>query len=71
MMPAKKGEPRIGYQVFVTIEAWSSDALKAYPLSGGLVSRAREMALDDAKESLNIFLVSRAKKATKKKGGAK
>ena len=75
MLPSPKGGPRFGYQVFVTIEAWNEDALKAWPESGGLVRVARDMAMEKARIGLLGTLGKNPKPKWKnfstKKGGAK
>lgn len=44
----KRGEPLRGWQVFVSIEAWSQVALEEVPESGGLAKRALKILEDRA-----------------------
>lgn len=85
--PRKRGEPKKGWQVFVSMEAWSELALEDVPESGGLVDRAAKI-LHDRGESAVIkirkareqkekarrhkaYLAKRAGIKLTKKGGTK
>lgn len=63
IIPAsKRGEPKKGWQVFVSMEAWSELALEDVPESGGLVDRAAKILHDRAETTVAKVLAAREKK---------
>ena len=55
----KRGEPKRGWQVFVSIEAWSQAALEEVPESGGLVGLAAKILHDRAEATASKVMAER------------